>query len=300
MTELKLMSFKQKTDDGYMNGAYEPDSYGAVYSSSAPLYPPTANDDVKFTQSFCSWVRVCVIITIIVVVLGVVAAAVALVVLREDDDGSMGNMTTVGMTTQDVAMTSRDFTSTTMTVTMTTGDVATATSDNTMTTRDRTTATSTEATSTGDVSMTTGGITRMTTSNAMTTMDLAMTTPSLEDTTVAASSPEAEAQRIDCFPEAAGGVVMVTEESCLQRQCVYDPPRDNPDSPECYVPQDTSFGFSVTSNDSTELGMRYFLQPVNEFAIYGMNLENVVFEVEFLSDDLLRFKVSLISYNSVP
>ena len=56
--------------------------------------------------------------------------------------------------------------------------------------------------------------------------------------------------------------------------------------------QDDSFGYTVVSGpEETELGFRWYLEPITSNGIYGENYKQLLFEVEELSDDMLRFKV---------
>ena len=99
--------------------------------------------------------------------------------------------------------------------------------------------------------------------------------------------------RIDCFPEAQGGVEVATEAACLNRGCEWAPVDDT--LPPCFVPQSAEFGFRNRSGpDDTPLGFRWILEPINEFAIYGENFQSVQFDVEFREDHLLRFKVGCV------
>ena len=103
---------------------------------------------------------------------------------------------------------------------------------------------------------------------------------------------EAVLQRIDCFPEAAGGVEVADEESCEARGCVWDPDSTAQDSPSCFVPQDSGFGFRRTSGPTdTAFGQQWTLEPINSRAIYDDNFQEVTFDVEFRREHLLRFKV---------
>ena len=44
-------------------------------------------------------------------------------------------------------------------------------------------------------------------------------------------------ERIDCFPEAKGGVEQLTSDACTERGCIYEPDEEYPMAPDCYVPQ---------------------------------------------------------------
>ena len=111
--------------------------------------------------------------------------------------------------------------------------------------------------------------------------------------------PSSEQQRIDCYPEALGGVQVATEASCLERGCVWDPVDHEEPVPPCFVPQTAEFGFRLVSGPTdTELGYQWILEPINEFAIYGENFASVTFDVEFRRDHLLRFKVGMLQHSN--
>ena len=105
--------------------------------------------------------------------------------------------------------------------------------------------------------------------------------------------PYPETLRIDCYPEAASPQEspLLDEASCQARRCAYSKPSD-PNAPYCYIPQDGKHGFSVLSGPtSTTKGFRYLLEPKGD-GPFGPNVKTVAFDVELLSDDLVRFKVS--------
>ena len=111
---------------------------------------------------------------------------------------------------------------------------------------------------------------------------------------------EAVLQRIDCFPEAAGGVEVADQASCEARGCVWSPDSSREDSPSCYVPQDANFGFRVVGERATTpMGFQYMLEPINSRAIYDDNFKQVSFDVEFHRDHLLRFKVKNTNFQNL-
>ena len=104
--------------------------------------------------------------------------------------------------------------------------------------------------------------------------------------------PEDELRRIDCYPESAWGVDMMTPDSCQDRGCVYQA-STNAGVPWCYVPQ-TDYGYRVTQGPiATPLGERWILRRKNTWGIYDENFENVTFDIEMWDDNMLRFQVSL-------
>ena len=68
--------------------------------------------------------------------------------------------------------------------------------------------------------------------------------------------------------------------------------------PACFVPQPESeqeFGYRVISGpENTEFGQRWYLQRINQFAIYDENIEFLTFDVEYRDNHLLRFKVKVL------
>jgi len=105
-----------------------------------------------------------------------------------------------------------------------------------------------------------------------------------------ADVPTDELGRIDCYPEAAYGMDLLTPSKCLDRGCVYmESP--HPNVPWCFVPQ-TDFGFTVIEGPiETLLGERWLLRRKNTWAVYQENFENVTFDIEMREDNILRFKV---------
>ena len=103
---------------------------------------------------------------------------------------------------------------------------------------------------------------------------------------------QAMKRRIDCFPEAEGGVETLNKSGCESRGCTYDPVGDFPQVPPCFVPQTRQFGYKVLSGPhETSLGQRWQLERLTENGIYGENIERLTFEVEMRGTHMLRFKV---------
>ncbi|KAI0217991.1 Maltase-glucoamylase, intestinal [Lamellibrachia satsuma] len=101
--------------------------------------------------------------------------------------------------------------------------------------------------------------------------------------------PIAQSSRISCFPEEASGKP-ADEEACERRGCTYEP-SNFPAVPWCFFPQDGSYGYRVVSGPhDTDLGQRWLLRRKRADGVYGTNVENVTFDVEYLGNDMLRFK----------
>lgn len=104
--------------------------------------------------------------------------------------------------------------------------------------------------------------------------------------------PIAQSSRISCFPEEASGKP-ADEEACERRGCTYEP-SNFPAVPWCFFPQDGSYGYRVVSGPhDTDLGQRWLLRRKRADGVYGTNVENVTFDVEYLGNDMLRFKVGI-------
>ena len=102
--------------------------------------------------------------------------------------------------------------------------------------------------------------------------------------------PIAQSTRISCFPENETG--KPGKEACERRGCTYESSRF-PAVPWCFFPQDGSYGYRVVSGPrATDLGFTWLLGRKRDDGVYGRNVENVTFDVEYLDNDLLRFKVS--------
>ena len=100
-------------------------------------------------------------------------------------------------------------------------------------------------------------------------------------------------QRVDCLPEAEGGIDEVTPEACEDRGCIWRPSIFE-DIPPCYTPQGDGFGYKVIDTEATALGQRWFLERLTTNGIFGVNFRFVTFEMEMRDDNTLRFKVDKI------
>lgn len=100
--------------------------------------------------------------------------------------------------------------------------------------------------------------------------------------------------RIDCFPEAQGGVQTVDQSTCLARQCVYDPQTH----PKCYMNESAPWGKGykvIGDRVNFQYGFRYELEPAQADST-GSPYNSIpfgrpMFEVEERSTDILHFKV---------
>ena len=105
-------------------------------------------------------------------------------------------------------------------------------------------------------------------------------------------SSDKELFRVNCVPEAEGGVIAVTQELCKARGCVYEPSSRSYGAPSCFLPQDDSIGYRVVSGpEKTTLGERWFLERKNSWGIYAENFQYITFDVENRGNDIFRFKV---------
>ncbi len=108
-----------------------------------------------------------------------------------------------------------------------------------------------------------------------------------------ASGQDPELLRIDCYPEAAGGVDLVDQEKCEERGCTWQVAAIE-SAPWCFVPQTDDWGYDVIDGPiPTEYGDQWILQRKNEQGIYGENIEFLTFDVEYRRDNLLRFTVGM-------
>ncbi|XP_060598146.1 sucrase-isomaltase, intestinal-like [Ruditapes philippinarum] len=92
-------------------------------------------------------------------------------------------------------------------------------------------------------------------------------------------------KRIDCIPEAHGGVVKATPELCTRRRCVYS------DSgiagiPVCYFKPGQ--GYRAARYENTNLGFRVNLEKKVD-GPFGSDLDTAVFNVEMRGDNMIRF-----------
>ncbi|KAL4237199.1 hypothetical protein ACF0H5_005579 [Mactra antiquata] len=104
--------------------------------------------------------------------------------------------------------------------------------------------------------------------------------------------------RINCIPEAEGGVTMVTKELCEDRRCVYEP-TSVPGIPHCYYSKQQ--GYRVESWETTSLGYRAYLSMKSD-GPFGDDIESVIFDVEMRDNETIRFKFddSLFNRYKVP
>lgn len=95
-------------------------------------------------------------------------------------------------------------------------------------------------------------------------------------------------KRIDCIPEAQGGVVKVTQELCSRRRCVYSDTGIK-DIPVCYF--DSDQGYRAVRYETTNLGYRVNLEKKAD-GPFGSDFDTAVFNIEMRGDNLIRFTVS--------
>ncbi|XP_052256801.1 sucrase-isomaltase, intestinal-like isoform X2 [Dreissena polymorpha] len=145
---------------------------------------------------------------------------------------------------------------------------------------------------TGDVASTTAPKPTSTASGIVTTKQSTDTVQStstsgtiVPSTTVPPTEDELR-RRIECIPEAQGGVVKATPELCDKRGCIYSQ-SNKKGVPDCYFSQE--IGYKVNGVSNTALGFRADLVKKKE-GPFGDDLEKAVFVVEMLGDDIIHFK----------
>ena len=115
---------------------------------------------------------------------------------------------------------------------------------------------------------------------------------------IAEQIPVAQKRRISCFPGdwEGGERDAVDRKTCERNGCTYEPSAF-PAVPWCFLPQNGSHGYRVVSGPlTTELGIRWLLRRKRMNGVYGTNVDNVTFDVEYLDNNMLRFKVSIDVY----
>ncbi len=114
-------------------------------------------------------------------------------------------------------------------------------------------------------------------------------------------------ERIDCYPEAMWGNEAVTQEKCEERGCRFEPfPSSGLAVPACFVSPDSPLGQGYSSGDTVDDSYGYTLSLSPKAAVLQTRtgdqtqsqllsglIENVAFQVEFRSNDILHFKVSV-------
>lgn len=95
-------------------------------------------------------------------------------------------------------------------------------------------------------------------------------------------------QRLDCIPEAMGNASKANRELCSKRFCIYDDTGE-PGIPVCYFCPD--LGYRVQGITHTNNGFRVDLEKKQD-GPFGRDIEEAVFEVQMLGNDLIRFTVS--------
>lgn len=92
-------------------------------------------------------------------------------------------------------------------------------------------------------------------------------------------------QRIDCIPEAQGGVVKATKELCNRRRCLYS----DSEEPACYFSSEQ--GYRAKEYENTNLGFRVYLEKKVD-GPFGDDFQEAIFSVEMRGDNIIRFTVS--------
>lgn len=118
------------------------------------------------------------------------------------------------------------------------------------------------------------------------------------DNTQQPRAPEKQTQRIDCFPENVG----VTKDKCKSRNCLYESSAPQPGVPSCFFPVNKDYGFSADKRTTyTPLGFRVKLQQkgTTPFEPRSKKFMEPTFEVEYLGENLIRFKVCVLFLNLI-
>jgi peptide methionine sulfoxide reductase MsrA len=95
-----------------------------------------------------------------------------------------------------------------------------------------------------------------------------------------------QAERIDCYP---GPGATVT--ACLARGCFWCEATPDGEAPWCFRPLEQGYRI-VGDVVDTAKGYSATLERVNTPSWYGSNIQTVLLEVEFHTEDRLRIKVT--------
>lgn len=98
-----------------------------------------------------------------------------------------------------------------------------------------------------------------------------------------------ELRRIDCIPEAKGGVQQVDRDTCSNRSCIFEE-SGFPQIPTCFYPE---YGYKVVQQKATNNGFELVLFRDDPFPFSG-GIQTISFRVEERSHNLLRFTVSYV------
>ena len=90
-------------------------------------------------------------------------------------------------------------------------------------------------------------------------------------------------ERIDCHPEPGA-----TREECLSRGCYWCQTSDS--SPYCFMPKEHGYRM-VGDPVETPSGYEVVLKRISYPTWYGLDIDDVLLEVDFQSDSRLRMKV---------
>lgn len=101
----------------------------------------------------------------------------------------------------------------------------------------------------------------------------------------------ASADRIDCFPEATSKFSGYSKGACLARNCLFDDSASN-GLIQCYLRP--NYGYQLNGvPQATSSGMRFQLRRNQAVgSMFPEPIENVLLDVEYYSNDILRFKLT--------
>ncbi|KAK3096704.1 hypothetical protein FSP39_002561 [Pinctada imbricata] len=104
-------------------------------------------------------------------------------------------------------------------------------------------------------------------------------------------SPSSLAGRIDCIPEAKGGVVQVTRDLCSRRGCYFMTPKaDATDAPACFFPIHEDHGFIVIGSEiPTARGFKLRLKRKGRSPFGSADFVTPTLSVESRGSSVIRF-----------
>jgi hypothetical protein len=97
-------------------------------------------------------------------------------------------------------------------------------------------------------------------------------------------------ERIDCYPDAISSFANYSKESCLARNCLFDDGA-NSGAVQCYL--SPNYGYILQGNaEQITNGLRLRLKRNQAVpSMFKQPIENVLLEVQYYTNDILRFKL---------
>ena len=101
----------------------------------------------------------------------------------------------------------------------------------------------------------------------------------------------ASTARIDCFPEAESKFSGYSKDACLARNCLFDDSANN-GLIQCYLRP--NYGYQLNGvPQTTSNGMQFRLKRNQAVgSMFPEPIENVLLDVQYYSNDILRFKLT--------